>query len=286
MNEREQETVDYIRQNWDRQDRLAVFLINRQDQQNYQHLRTADQIVSPAYQSALGDMNANGYDVFISMSALKPAANGRTKDHVAEVRHVFLDVDAEGARIAQEVAAHPDLPQPHHILETSPGKRQIIWSVAGFTIPQAETLMRAMAHTLGTDTQVWDVARVLRLPGFVNNKYPELRHVVHDVGTGQTPATEYRPEHFQGFDVSQSQAVDRRATGPAPQRTYGVDRSAQDFGWVMSKLERGESSEQVKRDLMERRPDKPKPEYYANYTVDKALGRMNRGQGVANGNGY
>lgn len=274
LNEYEQTTSDYIRENWDPGDRLAIFLINRNDGKNFQHLRTAQQITSPAYMAFLDDINRNNAtDVFISMSSLKPDSAGRRKDDVQEVRHVFLDVDERGEEIAQQILNDRTMPTPHHILESSPGKRQIIWSVTGFTIPEAEQLMRGMAHTLGTDTQVWDVARVLRLPNFINNKYPELQHVVKDVAVMSAAKREYEPQDFPKMEqaVYQGREPSER-TRPQTLLTESgkIDRSAQDWGWVMRKLERGESPTAVKMELEARRPDKPRPAYYAETTVDKA----------------
>lgn len=274
LSEYEQTPSDYIRENYDPDDRLAIFLINRNDGKNFQHLRTAQQITSPAYMAFLDDMNRNNAtDVFISMSSLIPNSAGRRKEHVQEVRHVFLDVDERGEDIAEQILKDRTMPTPHHILESSPGKRQIIWSVTEFTIPEAEQLMRGMAHKFGTDTQVWDVARVLRLPGFINNKYPELQHVVKDVAVFGADKREYAPHNFPKFEQSVYQSREpAERTRPQILTVKGgkVDRSAQDWGWVMHKLERGESPTAVKMELEARRPDKPRPAYYAETTVDKA----------------
>jgi hypothetical protein len=63
-----------------------------------------------------------------------------------------------------------EMPRPWAIIESSPGKYQVLWRVEGFPQDQAEVVTRGLAHHFGADQSVWDAARVLRLPGFRNCK--------------------------------------------------------------------------------------------------------------------
>ena len=64
------------------------------------------------------------------------------------------------------------LPAPTHVVRSSPGRFQILWSVPRGTLnhDRAEALTRGLAIRYGADTQVIDVARVLRIPGYRNWK--------------------------------------------------------------------------------------------------------------------
>src|SRR3954470_19850282 len=82
----------YLRENFDREDRLAVVLIHRETERVEQKLATAEQIASPKFQAQLRSANANGRDVFISMNTIRAQAVGRTKADVDVVRHISISM--------------------------------------------------------------------------------------------------------------------------------------------------------------------------------------------------
>jgi len=90
-------------------------------------------------------------DVYISMNVLSPDAHGRTKADVAEIRHVYLDIDKDGRSVIQEVRKRTDVPTPNHIIESSPGKYQAIWPVEQFDKDRAEAVMHGMVRELTAD---------------------------------------------------------------------------------------------------------------------------------------
>lgn len=271
------ETVNYIRANFYREDTLALVMIDRRNGHKVgQRITTAEELASEKYQRFLRAANANGNDIFISMSALKPGSTGRTKEDVAEVRHIFLDLDHGGKEAIGKLMNDSGMPRPHHVLESSPGKFQAIWSVKDFDKPQAEALMRTMVPIYEADPAATDVSRVLRLPGFRNWKY-ETPHYAREVEL-TSPATkqDYAPSDFPGFDPAQmeelrtAQRANRTAAGV---NAGGADssQSAKDFSWVIRQLKQGRDSQSVKAELEGRRPDKPNPRYYADITVEMAL---------------
>lgn len=182
MAEYEEQTIDYIRQNWERDDRLAVVLIQRTTGQVQQRIRSAEEIADPKYQAHLRAANAQGADVFCSMSSLLPEATGRTKADIGVVRHVFLDLDGGGRRAVDRIVATPGLPPPHHVLHTSRHNHQLIWSVRDFSVPQAEGADArhggGARGRSGGDRRIASAAPA-RLP---NHKHPEP-HYVRDVAT-------------------------------------------------------------------------------------------------------
>ncbi|MBI2166234.1 MAG: hypothetical protein HYU29_07540 [Chloroflexi bacterium] len=68
-----------------------------------------------------------------------------------------------------------EVPEPSIVVETSPGKAQAYWllSHAAEHLDKVEELDRRLVHVLGGDMAATNRARVLRLPGFRNLKYPE-----------------------------------------------------------------------------------------------------------------
>ena len=56
----------YLRENFDREDRLAVVLIDRSTGRVEQKFATAEEIAAPRYQAHLRAANASGKDVYVT----------------------------------------------------------------------------------------------------------------------------------------------------------------------------------------------------------------------------
>lgn len=257
----------YLRENFDREDRLAVVLIDRSADWVEQKLATAEQIASPKYQAHLRAANASGKDVFISMNTIRREATGRTKADIDVIRHIYLDVDSGGREAAERILNDPKMPNPHYVLETSPGRHQIVWQVEGFDKAEAEALLRNLASSHAADPAATDCSRVLRLPGFRNCKYAEP-HYVRDVHV--TPAESiYQPEDFPRYTIEQQVA----ACDPKPRVSTGgwKSQSERDYAYALRHLERGDDPVGIERAIADfRRCDKPKPDDYARRTVTNA----------------
>lgn len=269
--DREMDITQYIRQNWERKDRLAIVLIHGETGETQQRIKTAEEIADPKYQAHLRAANAQGNSVYISMNPLKEDATGRKKSDVSVVRHLWIDLDHGGKPALDKLLA--EMPTPHHIMQTSAAERyQVIWSVAGYTHQEAERTLRGLAAAYGGDSAPVDVSRVLRVPYFSNrkNEYADQPlHFVRDIAT--TPATkpEYTPSDFPTF--SEAQVREYRAANTVNAGTG--TKSHMDFAYAMQQLERGVSAERIRSELEARRQDKPNPAYYAQRTVDNAIAK-------------
>ena len=101
-------THDYIRDNFRSDDNVALVLLNKQTGHIQQRIATVSKIASHPYQRWLRHMNASRYEVYISMNTMKPEARGRTKSDVEEIRHIYLDFDADGkARAFNQSVVEP-----------------------------------------------------------------------------------------------------------------------------------------------------------------------------------
>lgn len=263
--------AEYLRANYERDDYLAVVLIYRETGIPKHEFGTAERIAAPRYQAHLRAENAKGADIYLTVNALKPGATGRTKADVETVRHVFLDLDGGGREAVDKILEADGIPNPHHVLNTSPDKHQVIWSVEGFDREQAEILVRGMAHQFGADQAVWDTARVLRIPGFRNCKYEEAHYVrdVHESPGGRI----YRPDDFPPYKAERTVPVrnelsrERMNSGPGSH----VSQSERDWAYALSALEHGESPSSIQARIETMRQDKPNPRYYAERTVSRAV---------------
>ncbi|MGH9328346.1 MAG: DNA-primase RepB domain-containing protein [Terriglobia bacterium] len=152
---------------------LAVLAVNRNSGEILQRVSTARSIASPEYQRWLRYLNATGSDVYVSLNTFKEHARGRTKEDSKEIRHLYLDLDDGGARKLEAIRQDKAVPTPNYVLNTSPGKFQVIWRVEGIDQEHAEAVLRTLAQRFGGDPAATDSTRVFRLPGFNNKKYPD-----------------------------------------------------------------------------------------------------------------
>lgn len=262
---------DYINDNFNPQDRLAVVMKFREGGALVQRVATAERIASPRFQAWLSHMNARGANIYVGMNDLKPGAIQRTKENIATIRHLYLDLDENGPQVLQAVLADNRLPKPSYVLSTSPEKYQIIWKVAGFSASQAESSMRSMAACHGADRAATDISRVLRIPGFYNRKYDlpfkvtaeRLSNAVHKLSD---------------FSIDLYMAAGSGAQ-PTAHRTVTPDRISQserDWAETLRRLSRGENPALVRAALEQKRQDKRNPADYAARTVNRAVAELER----------
>ncbi len=162
---------EYILDNFKPSDRVAVLLRNRSSGEVIQRIASADRIAARDFQEWLTERNQAGFDIYVGMNTLKDGAYSRTKRDIHEIRHVYLDLDYQGPEAFKAIQSSDEVPKPNFVLDTSPGKHQVVWKVEGFTPQVAEDLQQRMAHEFGADIAATDASRVLRLPGFANRKY-------------------------------------------------------------------------------------------------------------------
>ena len=130
---------DYILQNFEASDRIAVLVQGRRTGETIQRITTAKNAASEDFQEWLRHKNVSS-DVYIGMNALRPDAQSRTKEDIETIRHLYLDIDRKGALALETIENSGLVPRPNYILETSPDKYQVVWKVEGIAQDQAEAL--------------------------------------------------------------------------------------------------------------------------------------------------
>jgi len=271
---RRQLAAQYIRENFEARDRLAVVLIEKRSGTVIQRLATAEKIASNEFQAWLRHKNAEHHEIYVSMNALHAGAIGRTKSDVATVRHVYLDFDDHGTAAVEKLLARQDLPRPSYLVNSSPDKWQVVWKVEAFTKHHAEQLQRVLVGETGADPAATDCSRVLRLPGFYNHKYAKS----HFVNVQTLSKETYRPERFPSFPAEERfPRTQNDGTNPKTRGKKGESRLSQsehDWAYAKRALARGESENDVITTLAALRTDKHDPQYYAELTVRKAAAAL------------
>src|SRR4051812_16659313 len=123
---------EYLHDHFESTDRLAVVVLDTRTRFATQRLAGVEAIASPDFQAWLRHKNAQRCEIYVSMNALHPSARGRQKADVQVVRHVYLDVDRNGADVVKAILSRPDVPNPTSVITSSPDKRQVVWRVQGF----------------------------------------------------------------------------------------------------------------------------------------------------------
>jgi hypothetical protein len=118
------------------------------------------------------------------------------------------------------------------------------------------------------DAAVWDIARVLRLPGFRNHKY-ETPHYVVEI-PNSSPPYRLRPLDFPVFPESAPRAVEHGDVTPNRKAGSNHSQSEEDWAFANRALDRGEDPAVIKQKIATFRHDKHNPGSYAERTVDKA----------------
>jgi len=275
---------EYVRELFEPGDNAAILVRNRSTGHAVQRIAKAETIASPAFQTWLASQNASGSDVFMGMNPIKNGAYNRTKENIKNIRHVYLDLDRNGDASLEAIRNSPSVPAPNFVLDTSPGKHQVVWKVSGFSQDEAESLLHNLANQFGADLAATDSTRVLRLPGFANRKIPEE----FIVQARQESDAVYTLRDFTTHDDSLeaprhlSDGQERPRTLPNQHKT----QSERDWAYARRALARGDDPEVVIRRIADyRSEDKDDPNYYARHTVTKAQADLHRGTATGKTNG-
>jgi DNA primase RepB-like protein len=276
---------EYVLALFDPPDNVAVLLRDRSRGQTVQRITTAEIVAGPEFQSWMTGRNRAGSDAFIGMNPIKRGSHNRTKESIKEIRHVYLDLDTNASEALGAIRRSVEVPAPNFVLDTSPGKHQVVWKIDGVGPEQAESLLRALASQFDGDPAATDSTRVLRLPGFANCKISnefivQVRQETDAVYT------------LRDFTVQQDSPDTPRHLGHGEGRSRSVStnhksQSEQDWAYAKRALARGDHPQNIIRNIADfRAEDKHDPQDYARRTVNKAQSELHANNGPSNSSPY
>ena len=264
---------EYVRELFEPADNAAILVRNRSTGHTVQRIAKAETVARPGFQTWLANQSASGYDVFVGMNPIKDGAYSRTKGNIKDIRNVYLDLDRKGDEALEAIRNSTEVPAPNFVLDTSPGKHQVVWKVSGFTQDEAESLLHSLANQFGSDLAATDSTRVLRLPGFANRKLSEE----FIVQARQESDAVYTLRDFTIHEDSPETPRHLSDDQERPRSVPSDHKSQSEHDWAYAKraLARGDDPEVVIQRIADyRSEEKADPNYYARHTVAKAQAQL------------
>src|SRR5256885_13181865 len=89
---------EYILDNFEQTDRIAMLVLNRDFGETIQRITSAQKASSPEFQAWLRYKNANGSDIYIGQNPLRKDASTRKKEKTESNRQANLNLDNDGTQ--------------------------------------------------------------------------------------------------------------------------------------------------------------------------------------------
>ena len=138
--------ADYILSLFDPEELIAIMIMHAGNPPKH-HFAKAHEIASLGFMEWLRSNSEKGFNIYVCMNPL--SAKRRIKENVACIRTLYLDIDHDGAAALKKFSKSSLVPKPHAILQSSPGKFQVIWSVKGIQPSEQERLLGALIQEFG-----------------------------------------------------------------------------------------------------------------------------------------
>jgi hypothetical protein len=269
--------ASFLRRCFAPEETIAVLLRGENGTAPMQRVVRLEQALETRYMAWLSYENQHGRNnVYVAANPLHPASRRRTKESIASVRHLYIDIDTDGDARLAALRASELVPPPTSILSTSQGKYQVLWRVEGFDFARQEQMLKLVAIAFGGDPACTDCNRVLRVPGFLNRKYEPAYRVTVEYPDDSI----WTPDDFE-LDAGAVDTMVFDHAIPPRMQTGKHSHSENDWAWVSHELAHGKDATKLTRELASRRSDKPNPLYYAQRTVDVASARLWLIEGIA-----
>ena len=267
----------FLRRCFAPEETIALLLRGENGAAPMQRVVRLEQALGTRYMAWLSYENQHGRNnIYVAANPLHPGGRRRTKESIASVRHLYLDIDVDGDARLAALRASEFVPPPTSILSTSQGKYQVLWRVEGFDFASQEQMLKLLAIAFGGDPACTDCNRVLRVPGFLNRKYDPPYKVLVEYPDDSV----WTPDDFE-LDAGALDAVVFDDAIPPRKQMGKYSHSESDWAWVSHELAHGKDAVELTRELASRRSDKPNPLYYAQRTVDVASARLWLIEGIA-----
>jgi len=260
--------VDFLTRCFAPGDTVALLLRNESTATTQQRIIPLERVFASRYLGWLACENQSGTNIYVAANPLLSGSRKRTKECIASVRHLYIDIDVNGEARLAALRASDLVPEPNVVVSTSAGKYQVLWRVEDFDFYTQEMTLKLLAMAFHGDISCTDCNRVLRIPGFRNCKYDPPQLVTVEYLSDAT----YQPDDFHLYVLREACMIP--SVPQQPVRRDMQTNSEHDWAWVSRELSLGKDALSLTLELASRRSDKPNPTYYAQRTIDMASARL------------
>ena len=265
-----QVAASFLRRCFAPEETIAILLRRQDAAAPMQRVVRLEPVLEMRYMAWLSYENQHDKNnIYVAANPLRPGSRKRTKECIASVRHLYLDIDEDGDARLAALRASQLVPPPTSILSTSPGKYQVLWRVEEFDFARQEQTLKLLAIAFGGDPACTDCNRVLRVPGFLNRKYDPPYQVTVEYPDDSI----WTPDDFQ-LDSVTVDVLRFACASSSREPSLKHSHSESDWAWVLHELAHGKDAVTLTHELASRRSDKPNPLYYAQRTIDVASARL------------
>src|ERR1700750_939712 len=113
-------------------DMIALLLRREDPTSTQQRVVALERVLAPRYLAWLALENSTGANIYVAANPLRSGSRKRTKESIAAVRHLYIDIDTDGDSRLASIRASEAVPIPTAVLSTSPDKYQVLWRVNSF----------------------------------------------------------------------------------------------------------------------------------------------------------
>ncbi len=132
-----------------------ALLLRRQDAvAPMQRVVSFERVLESRYMAWLSYENNTGSNIYVAANPLLSGSRKRTKESIASVRHLYIDIDTDGDARLASLRASDAVPPPTSILSTSPRKYQVLWRVESFDFARQEQTLKLLAVAFGGDPRL------------------------------------------------------------------------------------------------------------------------------------
>ena len=147
---------------------IALLLRRENPASVTQRIVPLQRALAPRYLGWLAHENSTGANIYVAANPVRTGSKRRTKESIATVRHLYVDIDADGEARLAALRPSDAVPTPNVVLSTSPGKYQVLWRVEGFDFERQESTLKYLpspsaAIPLAPTAAVLSACRVSRI---------------------------------------------------------------------------------------------------------------------------
>ena len=118
--------AEFLRRSFDSRETIAILLRRVSPAVTVQRIVRFESALAPRYLGWLASENVAGANVYVAANPLRAGSRKRTKESVAAIRHLYLDLDTDADAKLAALRSSETVPVPTAIVSTSSGKYQVL----------------------------------------------------------------------------------------------------------------------------------------------------------------